>query len=131
MQTRNLPARGFLRFFWIDLEKAEQAAFAEHDQFSVRQDGGATAVNLRLRRRVTAVQRPAFVALPHQFAAIQLNATKLRVRLVAPAESVEVTVVIDRCVPMDFQHRAPPDLLETAIVRFHTEQYGTRSEEHT
>ena len=100
MQLWDLEARNFFRLLRVQFEQAEQTAFAEDDEFSVGQNAGTAAVNIGRR---AAVGLPVFIAVPHELAGFEFDAAKMGVWLVAAAEGVKMTVVINGCIPVQFE----------------------------
>src|SRR5437879_4032290 len=114
MELSDLEPGDFFRLLRVKFKQTEQAAFAKDDEFSVGHDAGAAPVNFGCG---CAVRLPMFVAVPHEFASFEFDAAKMGVGLVAAAEGIEKTVVIDRRVPVKFEDCAAPYLLNAFAVR--------------
>src|SRR5258705_10170090 len=120
MEARHLEPTDFFGLIGMDFEEAEQAAFTEHNQFALSHDRGAATIDGRSWR---AVRRPTFVAIPHQLARFELDAAEARIRFVTTAEGIEIAVMQDRRVPVDFEHVTPPDLIDALSVRTHAQKH--------
>src|ERR1043166_5826916 len=65
---------------------------------------------------------PSFIAIPHDLAGVVLDATEMRVWLVAATESVNKTILVNGSVPVDFQRDAAPKFFDRFVIRLHLEQ---------
>src|SRR5258705_2422135 len=71
------------------------------------------------------MRRPAFIAIPHDFPGFEFDTTKVSIRLISAAESVEKAVVKNRGGPMNFQRRAAPYFIHSTAVGLYPEEDGT------
>src|SRR5687768_17368785 len=121
MELGDLPAANLFRRVGSGLEHSEQSAFAEDDELVISEDGGAAAVGIGRFGRTL----PSFVAFPHQLSGAELDAAKAGVRFIAPAETIEITLVINGSGPMDFEGGAAPDGFDGAAIGCDAQKHRT------
>src|SRR5215471_7668889 len=102
MELSNLKRANLLRFIWIQREQSQLPTLAEHNQFAIGQNRRTPAVNRRLKR---AMRLPMFIPTPSHPPGLELNTAESRIRLISAAESVHISVVQHRRIPVHFENR--------------------------
>src|SRR6266540_7005264 len=139
MELRDLKCAEFIGLFGIRFEQPEFSSLAQRDEFAVGQNGGPAPINRRLRLAAGGwMTGPTLVAAPIQDAGLEIDTAEGGVRLIAPAEGVEMAMKQHRRVPVNLQNcRCPlssgrvalegrlgdlPGHVKSSAVRFHAEQ---------